>query len=360
MSEADRRARVRRVVALGARLADPADALGAEARARLAATSGLSREGVDLALGEHLETSITDAQLDTLVRGAGRAPRCHVVLAANVCVGALRAVALAVATAASVAVRPSRRDPALAEILVRELARDEGFAGHGGAVEIVVELDPTPGDELHVYGADSTIAAFAAALGPDVLLRGHGTGLGVAIVGAADDLDAAARAIARDVVPFDQRGCLSPRAVLVEGDAGRAESLAERLHAELDAFDRAVPRGELERAALAELALYRTAIEAIGRFLPGAGHAVGVDPAPRALATPPAARVVHVAAVHDAGELRALLAPWAPAITVVGAAGTGALAAEAAALAPGARRAELGRMQRPPLDGPVDRRHATR
>ncbi len=46
----DALARVRRVVAAGRRIADPADTLGREARARLPETSGLSPEGVELAL----------------------------------------------------------------------------------------------------------------------------------------------------------------------------------------------------------------------------------------------------------------------------------------------------------------------
>jgi hypothetical protein len=54
----------------------------------------------------------------------------------------------------------------------------------------------------------------------------------------------------------------------------------------------------------------------------------------------------------------ALLGPWAPFLTIVGADADGDLARAVRALAPRARKAPLGEMQRPPLDGPVDLRLA--
>ncbi len=351
-AEGSRRARVERVVAAGRRVADPSDPLGREARAALLASSGLSAEGVALALGEHLETDPLPSHLAALIAAAGDAPRCHVVLAANVCTAALRALAVAVATAPSVSVRPSRRDPVLAQILIRALAEDPAFSAAEGAVAAVETLTASPGDELHVHGSDETVRAISASVAPGVIVRGHGTGLGVAVVAAGDALDHAARAVARDVVPFDQRGCLSPRAVLVEGDALRAEDFARALHAALGALSAAIPRGPLSAATLAEIALYRASIEAIGQVWEGPSHLVGLDPSPRALVLPPAARVVHVVP----GSAAALLGPWAGYLTSVGADAEGGLAAAVRALAPRARRARLGEMQRPPLDGPVDLR----
>lgn len=347
--------RVLRVTALGARIADPGDPLGREARARLPAASGLSAEGALLALAGHLEVDPAPEHLEALLASCGEAPRCHVVIAANVCTAALRALAVAVATAPSVLVRPSRRDPVLAEILARELAADAAFLAQGGAIERVAEVSPAPGDELHVYGSDETVAALAAAAAPGVVVRGHGAGLGVAIVGAEVAIDHAADAIARDVVPFDQRGCLSPRAALVEGGADRAEAFAEALHAALARLGTDVPRGPEGAETRAEIALYRRTIEAIGAFREGPHHAVGLDPTPRALTLPPAARVVHVIPAR-AASIATLLAPWAAFVTSTGSDDRGPLTRAVHALAPSARRAALGSMQRPPLDGPVDLR----
>jgi hypothetical protein len=345
--------RVVRVVAAGRRAADGADPLGQAARAGLVATSGLSPEGVELALGAHLETNPARADLEALVASTGEAPRCHVVLAANVCTAALRAIAVAVATAPQVFVRPSRREPTLAVLLVEALAADSAFAAASGAVSCVEEVAPAPGDELHVYGSDETVQALGSTAPLGVVLRGHGTGLGVAVVGARDAIEHAAAAIASDVVPFDQHGCLSPRAVLVEGDAARAELLASALHASLADFARRVPRGPLSPDERAAVANYRASLEAVGVVWEGSDHLVGLDPAPRALVLPPATRTVHVVPASGSATL---LAPWARFITCVGADRDGELAAAVRSLAPRARVACLGAMQRPPLDGPVDRR----
>lgn len=360
-----RRGRVERVIAAGARIADPHDPLGEEARRRLPETSGLSREGVALALEQHLEVAASDAELDALLSSAGRARRCHVVLAANVCTAPLRALAVATATAEEVVVRPSRRDPVVAELLVRALQADELFARSRGTITLVAELTldragpgsggDALGDELHVYGTDQTVATLRAQAGPGVLVRGHGAGLGLAVVGPGAPVEEAARAIAADVVPFDQRGCMSPRFVLVEGPAERAEALARALHEALGDAGARVPRGPLDGAARAEIAMYRATLEAIGAFWGGEGHGVGLDPAPRSLLLPPAARVVHVAASSAEGA-PALLAPFRRAITAIGASGGGQLARAVHAVAPRARASVLGRMQRPPLDGPVDLR----
>ncbi|NUQ73698.1 MAG: proline dehydrogenase [Polyangiaceae bacterium] len=351
-----RRARVLRAVAIAGRIADPGDPLGSEARARLYEVTGLSREGIDLALSAHLETNPSDEDVDALLAsGEGEgAERCYVVIAANVCTSALRAIAVALSAAPSVVVRPSSRDPVLAEILARELAADEAFRAAGGSIEVSREIHPAAGDELHVYGSDSTVEALRAA-NPGVLVRGHGTGLGVAVVGEAIDIREAARAVSRDVVPFDQRGCLSPRMVLVEGGEDRALEFGRALDEALCALSIAVPRGELDAGVLGEIAAYRATIESIGRYWPGEHHAVGVDPAPRALLLPPAARVVHVAPV-SAGTAAALIGPWARYITVVGADDDGRVVRAIRACVPNGRYSRLGAMQRPPLDGPVDRR----
>ncbi|WP_437821979.1 acyl-CoA reductase [Sorangium sp. So ce1078] len=367
---AARRRRVLRVVAAAARIADARDPLGEEARRRLPLTSGLSPEGVELALDRHLEVAPSSGELDALVASSGRAGRCHVVLSANVCTAPLRAIAVAAATAPEVFVRPSRRDPVVAELLVRALQADEGFGRDGGAIALVADIalddagaqaagegacGEAPRAELHIYGSDQTVATLRAQAGGSVRVRGHGAGLGLAVVGPGARLAEAARDIADDVVPFDQRGCLSPRFVLVEGPAERAEALARALHEALAEAGARVPRGPLDGSARAEVAMYRATLEAVGSFWEGEGHGVGVDPAPRSLLLPPTARVVHVAA-SSAEAAPALLAPIRGAITAIGAGGGGQLARAASVAAPRARVSALGWMQRPPLDGPVDLR----
>jgi hypothetical protein len=345
-------------LAVGKRIASASDPLGQEARQALCSASHLTPEGIELALGRHLETDPSAEDLAALLASCGRAPRCHVVLAANVCTAALRAIAIAVATAESVTVRPSRRDPVLAGLLSRELIEDAGFRAHRGAIAIAAQLTPMPGDELHIYGSDETVDHFRDCVDDGVIVRSHGTGLGVALIGADADLSAAASLLAADVVPFDQRGCLSPRAALVEGDADRATAFAGDLDDALRREGERVPRGALDAGTRAEIAMYRATIDAVGQTFDGPHHLVGLDLAPRTLPLPPAARVVHVvpALAPHAGVL---LTPWSRYVTAIGYAGYGALADAILKLSPWARRSPLGAMQRPPLDGPVDRRHSS-
>src|SRR4051812_49095212 len=110
----DRIADVRRLMRAARKLVDGR----AELVPVIADSTGLSTEGVALALARHLELEATDAELSNLVTNAGDVSRVVVVLSANVFVGALRAIALARAASDDVVVRPSRRDPAFARALV--------------------------------------------------------------------------------------------------------------------------------------------------------------------------------------------------------------------------------------------------
>ncbi len=357
-------ARVRRVLAVARRIRDASDPLGVEARAGLAATSGLSREGVELALDECLEAEATDAELARLVARCGDAPRTWVVASANVCTVAARAIALAVATSRRVHVKPSRRDPVLAEILVRELAADAHFAGFGGEIALAASLDPTTGDEVHAYGRDETIAAIAASIPAGVVLRGHGTGFGVAIVEGDADVPCAAAAIARDVVRFDQRGCLSPRWVLWGGASDRIHELAAALQSELALWRVRVPAGALADAERSELALFRRSMESVASVHGDEGAMVVALDAACSLVLPPAARTLVAIAVaphHVEGVFEGPNGARPGVARFVAAIGRddagGLLARAMTVLAPRARASALGEMQRPPLDGPVDVRH---
>ena len=117
------------LLAAARRLADARDPLGIEARVRLPEATGLSAAGVELGLTRHLECEISSENMTKLLERAGDAPRVHVVLSANVFVGALRAMALAVAAAPSVHVRASTREAVMAPLLCRALDEAGSDAG---------------------------------------------------------------------------------------------------------------------------------------------------------------------------------------------------------------------------------------
>jgi hypothetical protein len=366
----DRERRVRAVVDAARRLADPGDPLGIEARRALPLATGLSPANVERSLARHLETSVSPDDLERLIARAGTAPRVHVVLSANVFTAVVRAVALAVAAAPVVVVRPSSREGVLAPLLrhaLGEQGSDTTFE-LSTALETVGDtmarslVEPEAGDLVHVYGRRETIDAIAARCPPGVTVRGHGPGFGIALIGdalaeyAAAELRAEAERLSWDIVAFDQRGCLSPRVALFTGSRDDAERFASFLAAELEQRESEVPRGALSDEERRDRALYRQSLQAVGQCFEGATSLVGLDLEPRALVLPPAGRHLHVMRVRDAGGLEGLLAPHVGAITCFGVAERSSHAKALAVLAPGARSLPIGNMQRPPLDGPVDQR----
>jgi hypothetical protein len=307
--------------------------------------TGLSLAGVELGF-ESLEREASDADLRSLVEGAGDASHVHVVLSSNVFVAPLRALAVARAASASVTVRPSSRDPVLTEAIVR--------ASGDPALRIIGERDAAvlPPGEIHVYGRDETVVAVRARARPDIVVRGHGAGLGVCVLTEGADAVLASESIAADVVPFDQRGCLSPRVVIVAGLPDRAARFADALDRALRHWGERVPRGEMSVDERSEATRWTETLRFAGRAWRGDHHAVGLGPVGAPPLLPPPGRHVFVQAVASLAEASGVLAAMAPYVAAVGSDDIVA----ARRLAPSARSSALGRMQHPPLDGPVDRR----
>ena len=337
-------ARVRRLVEAAGKLADPRHPLGQRARERLGASTGLSPAGVEWGLTRCLEANPSDAELAALCQSVPRVERAYVLLSANVFVAAHRAIALALAASSSVEVRASRREREMAALLAE---------ASGGLFRLVDELLPSPGDHLWAYGSDSTLDALRSHLPAGVVLHPHGPGLGLAVLAARSDLSRAARALARDVVAFDQRGCLSPRVALFEGDAELGRDFAALLAEELTALQEEVPRGELTREEAADQVRFRDTWCYAGDLWPAGKGWVTLDARPERVLIPPVGRNVHVIVTPDVGPL---LLPIAPLIVGVGVAGPDRLSAQMETLLPHARISALGKMQCPRFDGPVDRR----
>ncbi len=345
MAETQRRARVERLLEAARVLADGTSDAGQALRTRLLETCGLSAAGIELGIVRCLETRATPAALAGLVASTPEASRAHVLLSGNVFVAALRAIALGVAAAARVQVRASRRDPALAEAL--QALAPELF-------ELTTELRPEAGEHVWAYGSDQTLSKVRASLPPGVWFHAHGSGLGAVVLDPAAVADAAAeaRAVALDAALFDQRGCLSPRVVCVIGSPEQARSLADALARELFALERELPPGPLGPEQRAEARKNRDAAAyAFELFDAGSGWVTLSD----RVVVPAAARCLHVASTSDALKALAALAPH---LTCISTNAPAALAARLRAAFGGARLVALGDMQRPPLDGPVDRRHA--
>ena len=331
-------------------LCDVTHPLYKAARIQLPTATGLSSENVAWALDFALEVRPSDWDLNLLCERTPQCERAHVLLSANVFVAALRAVAIAIAAAPEVHVRPSRREPLMLDFLARAAP---------GQFQLDRELRPEPGDHVWLYGSDETLLQMKRTLAPNVVIHEHGSGYGIVIV-HDDELCASAsrqkvaRAIVEDVVPFDQRGCLSPRVVLVEQDRRIARSLWQALAAELIIRESEIPLGELNDDERAEIVRYGDTLCVAGEVLGAGCGLVSFEAQSLPWILPPIGRVLHVRttsnAIEDAKH-------QAAALTTIGLVTTGDDRARRVQQAfPHARIAKLGFMQRPKLDGPVDLR----
>lgn len=340
---AGRRARLERLLEAARELAKPEKIAGQALRARLLETTGLSAAGIERGIAHSLETTPSEAELQALLTSTPKAPRAHVLLSSNVFVGALRAIAIGVASSAQVCVRASRRDPALAEAL-HALVPD--------LFELVSTLTPAADEHFWSYGSDTTLAELRASLPPGVWFHPHGAGFGAAVVDAASWTSESARAIALDTALFDQQGCLSPRIVVLVGSEDQAGVVAQALATALQELEIELPPGPKSQAELAEARRHRDAAAyAFQLFEAGCGWVSCASE----LVVPPSARSLHVAGAADAV---AALAPFRSHLTCVSA-NTQTLRHQLQQAFSGSRVVALGEMQRPPLDGPVDRRHGT-
>jgi Acyl-CoA reductase (LuxC) len=339
---AARRARVERLLESARQVIDLAGGTGVELRQRLVQTTGLSPEGVQLGITRALELYPSEEEMLKLCNTAPAAPRVWVVLSANVFVAAHRAIALALASSATVFVKPSRRDPALAEALC---------VACGGLFSIVPQLAVESGDHVYAYGSDSTMQELRRDLPTGAIFHAHGTGMGAAFVTASDSLEHAAREIATDVVTFDQRGCLSPRLVAL-GPGVDGVAFAAQLATELARWETQVPMGQSSRAEQGERTWYRSVAAYAGHVFDAGPGCVSYFPDPRQVPIPPALRCVSVFSPHD---LARALEASAKLLTVV-AADDSVLRQRLLESYPYARHVKLGAMQCPLFDGPVDRR----
>jgi len=327
--------------------------LGCAARERLTAQTGLSRAGVDLAIELCLEAHPSQQELTALCASVTPSKRSHVLLSANAFVAAHRAIALALAASPNVFVRASRREP--------EMARFLHEASHG-CFELVEALEPTSRDQLFAFGSDQTLATVRSTLPTGVRCHSHGMGFGLLLVQASalpseSKLFDLANVLVRDVVLFDQRGCLSPRTILFEGDQEAARGFARALQAALEAWSSRVPRGALSAEEQQELTSFRQTLRYAGDFYDTNAGAIGVLGSAVSFVLPPTGRHLLVQATADALAPLNSLARY---VTTFGYVGTEAFRDGAAAALPQARIAQIGELQRPAFDGPVDRRGAGR
>ncbi|MCA9529058.1 MAG: hypothetical protein KC543_02845 [Myxococcales bacterium] len=381
MSPADRAAGI---VAACRTLLDARSGPGKRARTDLPASTGLSEPMVEWALQSSLAAVDAATLLAMSARAGAEADEARqvvqpagllaVVLAGNVFTAAVRALLVPVLVGVPVLAKASSRDDVFPRLLLgalREAAPPLGAAldvvtFEGGAAALEASL-LGGADAVGVYGSDATLGALRATAPPGATFIPHGHGLGVAFVpgDALADPDAVRRvadAVALDVAAYDQRGCLSPHAVLVEttreqGPQRFARALAEALRRVEDRL----PRGPLGPAAATAQLQWRGVAAARGLLLEGDGYAVSYE-GPTPLRLSPGHRNVSVASCGEGREsatdaLIAAIAPLGAHLKALGVAGDEAARAALARRLPAPLRPRVcavGAMQTPPLDCIMD------
>jgi hypothetical protein len=124
-----------------------------------------------------------------------------------------------------------------------------------------------------VFGDDATTSDVKRRAPNGTLVIEYGSAYSLGFVPAGGDVAEAVDAAAHDVALFDQRGCLSPQTIYVEGTEAQAILFARSLSLSLEKVGRVLPRapaGEAERAAVAEFIR-----RLMARALPPATHALG-------------------------------------------------------------------------------------
>ena len=345
----DRLARLLALKAAAEAIADPHTPAGIRAREELSESTLLSPEGVDFALTHCLEHQVSRSVLSALIRKCRRVPGASVLLSANVFSAAFRAIALALCQSTRVTVRPSTRDPVMTRLLHK---------GSGGAFELSAALSPQPREHIWVYGTEATIRSVKSGLPPGVKLHAHGPGLGAAVLVESEDsrqdgLPPAVDALAMDTVAFDQRGCLSPRIVLLQGSRHFAEMVCDHLVASLKAWEGKVPRGRLSDDEQADATRFVSTMHFVGSSVSCGKGLVSLDPVKDRIFIPPIGRHLHVTVTDDA---IGLLTAIGERLTTVGSHNAELLPGRLLEAIGPRRYVELGQMQRPAFDGPVDLR----
>ncbi len=213
------------------------------------------------------------------------------------------------------------------------------------------------------FGSDETVAALRAEAGA-IPVRGYGTSYSLGYVAPGADAALAAAGAARDICMFDQRGCMSPQTIYVEGDEAHAIAFAHALAAALRTAGTAFPRATFEPGEAAAV------MERVRRFsmtaLAPATHALETlilgppaDGAPDFVVVaqpfgPPArecfGRIVAVKPCSSIAQFVATVREEASLqYDTVGVAGSLDMAQEASLHRIALRVCSLGQMQRPPF-----------
>lgn len=225
-------------------------------------------------LDEARATSLTDDPAD---RAEARPPQTGVprrpvlvVLPGNIVGPAIASAYCAAAAGADVILKSAADERALAPIVAEQFdALGPPLAGSvtarywkGG--DAAIETGEFASVRTIIaFGTDDAVAQIERRAA--VPVKGYGTSYSLGFVAARADNAEAAAGAARDVAMFDQRGCMSPQTIYVEGDDGRALLFARALGVALRLIEKSLPRAKTtsDEAAAIGIAMRRLSASAL-------------------------------------------------------------------------------------------------
>ena len=311
-------------------------------------------------------------ELATRIRSANAPPLdVLVILPGNVIGPAVQTAYCAAIAGARVTLKAAQGEPYLAEIVCRQ------FDHLGAPLKGTAKSVYWPGGDIDaetrafgatqriiVFGEDATVEQVRSRAPRGVDVIGYGEAYSVGFVHADADLTQAAARATLDICLFDQRGCMSPQTIYVQGDSGRALLFARTVARELESLRAILPRaafapGERDLIAAAVRRFGATALEPKPHGLDTLIHGPLRDSVPEfVVAVEPFApptlvgygRIVVVKPCPSARDVVAQLKRAPIALDTLGvSAGIGERDRSALRLAGGKRVCELGEMQRPPV-----------
>ncbi|MGF1464652.1 MAG: acyl-CoA reductase [Sandaracinaceae bacterium] len=345
--------------------------LGHQAREVLPTATGLSLPMVAWALAEVCRSADAEAlaRLADLYDGrpdreAVPARRSVIVLAGNVFTAGLTPILHSLLSLAPTVVKASSREdlfPRVVQAAIAEVDPELGDAlavvSFPGGSEALERAIFGGADVVHAYGSDRTLCAIRGRLPATTRFVGHGHGLGVLVVpkaalGSRDEARTVAEAASYDIAAYDQRGCLSPHAAIVEeGGAVDGAAFAQLLSDALGERASDLPRGPLPTQVGAAQIQWRGIAAVRGTLHEGDGWAVAHEGGERPRIGP-GWRNVQVVDADGLEHAVELVRGFGVHLKAVGVAGPRSVrrrlrAALAPTLAP--RVCPVGEVQRPPL-----------
>jgi hypothetical protein len=289
------------------------------------------------------------------------------IMAGNVAGAGLHEVAIALISGAAMLIKTASNEPIFFAEFVRTLAETDPEIGARIAVftwprgrSDLTSTIVAGCDRIVAYGDDATIESLQS---PKLI--GFGSRVSGAVIFAdsiaPSMLDHQLDLLARDVVYFEQLGCLSPHHVFVlTENFAVAHDFAKRISAAVERLCKSMPPARIPLIDAAKVFSVREnarwralAGDRIALFEgPGLQSTTIFDPA-ASFSVSPGFRTIFVSAVRDLSEVRERLAPVKGLIEAFGLCGNQSVSANFHALANEldiSYVAQFGEMQSPPLD----------